>query len=112
MKADLEFQLPLLETPEVEAAVAGIAEAGAESRGAIFTRREVVTSFSTSQVTGPTIRYTARGCACFQNCKRPTTDGVTSAFQGIRHPPRAAARAAGPPRRSPAPFAWVAAHSL
>jgi hypothetical protein len=42
MKADMEFQLPLLERPEVEAAVAGMAEAGAESRGAVFTRREVV----------------------------------------------------------------------
>jgi hypothetical protein len=33
---------PLLERPEVEAAVAWMAKAGAESRGAVFTRREVV----------------------------------------------------------------------
>ena len=38
----MELQLSLLEQPEVEAAVAGMAEAGAESRGAVFTRREVV----------------------------------------------------------------------
>jgi len=38
----MEFQLSLLEQPEVEAAVTGMAESGAESRGAVFTRREVV----------------------------------------------------------------------
>jgi hypothetical protein len=42
MKSDMEFQLSLLEGPEVEAAVAVMAESGAESRGAVFTRREVV----------------------------------------------------------------------
>ena len=35
-------QLPFLERPEVKFAVAGMAIAGAESRGAVFTRREVV----------------------------------------------------------------------
>lgn len=38
----MEFQLSLLDGPEIDAAVAGMAEAGAESRGAVFTRREVV----------------------------------------------------------------------
>jgi hypothetical protein len=42
MKHNMEFQLPLLERPEVEAAVAGMAASGTESRGAVFTRREVV----------------------------------------------------------------------
>jgi type I restriction-modification system DNA methylase subunit len=42
VRANAWVQLPLLERPEVEAAVAGMAEAGAESRGAVFTRREVV----------------------------------------------------------------------
>jgi type I restriction-modification system DNA methylase subunit len=42
MESGMELQLSLLEQPEVEAAVAGMAEAGAESRGAVFTRREVV----------------------------------------------------------------------
>jgi hypothetical protein len=35
-------QLPFLERPEVDAAVAGMAGAGVESRGAVFTRGEVV----------------------------------------------------------------------
>jgi hypothetical protein len=35
-------QLPFLERPEVDEAVAGMADAGVESRGAVFTRREVV----------------------------------------------------------------------
>ena len=35
-------QLPFLERPEVKSAVAGMAIAGAKSRGAVFTRREVV----------------------------------------------------------------------
>ncbi|TQF29153.1 Eco57I restriction-modification methylase domain-containing protein [Bradyrhizobium sp. UNPA324] len=38
----MEFQLPLLERPEIEAAIATVAEAEADFRGAIFTRREVV----------------------------------------------------------------------
>jgi hypothetical protein len=42
MKSNMELQLSLLERPEVEAAVTGMAESGAESRGAVFTRREVV----------------------------------------------------------------------
>jgi hypothetical protein len=40
----MELQLSILERPEVEAAVSGLAESGAESRGAVFTRREVVRS--------------------------------------------------------------------
>ena len=35
-------QMSFLERTEVEAAVAGLADSGAESRGAVFTRREVV----------------------------------------------------------------------
>lgn len=35
-------QLSFLETPEIDAAVAGMAASGVESRGAVFTRREVV----------------------------------------------------------------------
>ena len=35
-------QLSFLEGPEVDAAVAGMADSGVESRGAVFTRREVV----------------------------------------------------------------------
>jgi hypothetical protein len=42
MKSNMEFQLSFLERPEVEAAVTGMAESGAESRGAVFTRRVVV----------------------------------------------------------------------
>ncbi len=42
MDFTMELQLSFLERPEVDAAVAGMAEAGAESRGAVFTRREVV----------------------------------------------------------------------
>lgn len=42
MKFDMDYQLSLLEQPEIEAAVTGMAESGAESRGAVFTRREVV----------------------------------------------------------------------
>jgi type I restriction-modification system DNA methylase subunit len=38
----MEFQLSLLERPEIEAAIATVAEAEAEFRGAVFTRREVV----------------------------------------------------------------------
>lgn len=38
----MEFQLSLLDRPEVDAAVAGMADAGVEARGAVFTRREVV----------------------------------------------------------------------
>jgi hypothetical protein len=37
-----QFQLSLLERPEIEAAIATVAEAEAEFRGAVFTRREVV----------------------------------------------------------------------
>src|SRR5450631_1788955 len=39
---DLDQQLSFLERPEVEAAVAGMADSGTEARGAVFTRREVV----------------------------------------------------------------------
>jgi hypothetical protein len=39
---NLYHQLSFLERPEVGAAVAGMADSGAESRGAVFTRREVV----------------------------------------------------------------------
>ncbi|MGJ0427548.1 Eco57I restriction-modification methylase domain-containing protein [Methylocystis sp.] len=39
---NIHKQLSFLERPEVEAAIAGMAESGAESRGAVFTRREVV----------------------------------------------------------------------
>src|ERR1700730_6276443 len=42
MKSDMEFQLSLLDEPEIEAAVAVMAESGAESRGAVFPRRELV----------------------------------------------------------------------
>src|SRR5947199_10621380 len=35
-------QLSFLEGPEVDAAVAAMADSGAEARGAVFTRREVV----------------------------------------------------------------------
>ena len=39
---NIHKQLSFLERPEVEAAIAGMAKSGAESRGAVFTRREVV----------------------------------------------------------------------
>ena len=39
---NIEQQLSFLDRPEVAAAVAGMADSGAESRGAVFTRREVV----------------------------------------------------------------------
>jgi hypothetical protein len=38
----MELQLSFFERPEVEAAVAGMAASGAEYRGAVFTRSEVV----------------------------------------------------------------------
>jgi len=39
---NIDHQLSFLERPELDAAVAGMADSGAESRGAVFTRREVV----------------------------------------------------------------------
>src|SRR5260370_42515321 len=39
---NLNHQLSLFERPEVDAAVAGMADSGVEARGAVFTRREVV----------------------------------------------------------------------
>src|SRR5665213_557071 len=39
---NIDHQPSFLERPEVDAAVAGMANSGAESRGAVFTRREVV----------------------------------------------------------------------
>jgi hypothetical protein len=42
MDSNMELQLSLLEQPEVDAAVAAMADSGVEARGAVFTRREVV----------------------------------------------------------------------
>jgi hypothetical protein len=42
MDSGMESQLSFLERPEVNAAVAEMAESGTEFRGAVFTRREVV----------------------------------------------------------------------
>ena len=39
---NVDRQLSFLESPDVDAAVDGMADSGAEARGAVFTRREVV----------------------------------------------------------------------